>query len=66
MNELINVKQVKNWIKKYWARSLVPIAAFVVGILIGMLVVESRIIEDCKYMRNFRFGNQAFNCGRTI
>lgn len=66
MNELINAKQAKDWIVRHWAKSLGPILALIIGILIGVLMVESRIIEDCKYMKNFRFGNQAFNCTRTI
>lgn len=66
MNELIDVSKVQSWIQSKWKSSLGIVIALVFGILIGLLLVESRIIDDCKYLKTFRFGNQAFTCVRTM
>jgi len=65
-NELI---QVKDWVKKMrtmWAASLGVILALIAGVLIGILAVEARIINDCKYIGNFRIGDQGYTCARRI
>lgn len=66
MNELIDLTKLQNWIQSKWRASLGIIVALVLGILIGILSVEWRVIDDCKYLKSFRFGNMAFNCVRTI
>lgn len=66
MNELIDLTKLQNWIQNKWRASLGIIVALVLGILIGILSVEWRVIDDCKYLKSFRFGNMAFNCVRTI
>lgn len=66
MNELIDFTKVQNWIQAKWKTSLGIIVALVLGVLIGTLIVEWRVVDDCKYLKNFRFGNQAFTCVRTI
>ena len=63
-NDLI---QVKDWVKKMrtmWAASLGVVLALIAGVLIGMLAVEGRIINDCKYIGNFRIGDQGYACSR--
>jgi ABC-type nitrate/sulfonate/bicarbonate transport system permease component len=66
MNELIDLTKLQSWIQSKWRASLGIIVALVLGILIGILSVEWRVIDDCKYLKSFRFGNMAFNCVRTI
>ncbi len=66
MNELIDLTKLQSWIQSKWRASLGIIVALVLGILIGILSVEWRVIDDCKYLKSFRFGNIAFNCVRTI
>ena len=66
MNELIDLTKLQNWIQSKWRASLGIIVALTLGILIGILSVEWRVIDDCKYLKSFRFGNMAFNCVRTI
>ena len=58
---------LKDWMKKFrgwWATSLGIVVALVSGVLIGILSVESRIINDCKYINSFRIGDQGYNCQR--
>ncbi len=66
MNELIDLTKLQSWIQSKWRASLGIIVSLVLGILIGILSVEWRVIDDCKYLKSFRFGNMAFNCVRTI
>lgn len=64
MNAEINL--IKKVVNKYWAKALAPFFALVIGMVIGNLTTESRILDDCKYNTSFRIGTQSFNCGRRI
>lgn len=60
------INLLKRLVKRYWAQSLAPVFALVVGVVIGNLLTEGRILDDCKYNTSFRIGTQSFNCGRRI
>jgi hypothetical protein len=64
--ETFDYKQILNWINSLWARSLAAVAMFFIGMLIGQVQTESRVIGDCKYAGAFRVEHQAFMCQRRI
>lgn len=64
--ETINFRKVIDWINQLWAKSLVAILMFWLGIWIGSINAESRIIGDCKFAGSFRVEIQAFTCQRKI
>jgi len=64
--ETIDYKKIFVWINNVWAKSLVAVLMFWVGIWIGQVQVESRVIGDCKYAGAFRVNHEAFVCQRRI
>lgn len=64
--ETIEYKKVFAWIQNVWARSLAAVIMFVLGLWIGQVQTESRVIGDCKYAGAFRVEQQAFMCQRRI
>lgn len=66
MKELIDLQQFQKWLVAKWRTSLGLFFALVVGIVVGMLIVEGRVIDDCRFLKTFRFGNQAFSCLRVM
>lgn len=64
--ETIDYKKVIAWINNVWAKSLAAVIMFCVGIAIGQVQTESRVIGDCKYAGAFRVEQQAFMCQRRI
>jgi hypothetical protein len=64
--ESISFKRVWEWINVVWAKSLIAVILFFVGISIGQIQAESRITSDCKFAGAFRVEIQAFNCQRRI
>jgi hypothetical protein len=64
--ETITYKQVLDFIYRTWAKSFAAIFMFVVGMWVGQIQTESRIIGDCKYAGAFRVDVQAFMCQRRI
>jgi hypothetical protein len=66
MIESIDHKKIIDWINKVWAKSLAAVIMFLVGMLIGQVQTESRVIGDCKYSGAFRVDHQAFTCQRRI
>ena len=64
--ENIDYKKVIAWINNVWAKSLAAVIMFCVGIAIGQVQTESRVIGDCKYAGAFRVEQQAFMCQRRI
>lgn len=65
-NELINIKDFILKFKGWWAASLGIVIALILGIAIGILIVESKIINDCKFLSAFRIGDQGYTCQRRI
>ena len=66
MLETLTYKQVLDWVHATWARSLAAVIMLVVGLWIGQVQTESRVIGDCKYAGAFRVDHQAFVCQRRI
>jgi len=49
-NDLISIKDFILKFKGWWAASLGIVIALILGILIGIFVVEGKIINDCKFL----------------
>ena len=64
--DTINFKLLWKIINDLWAKSLVAILLFVLGLWIGSINTESRIVADCKFAGAFRTDIQAFICQRKI
>jgi hypothetical protein len=64
--ETINYKAIWEWINAVWAKSLIAVLLFVIGLWIGTVNTESRISSDCKFAGAFRVDVQAFICQRKI
>ena len=62
----INYKRVLEVINAIWAKSLAAFVMFFIGLWIGQVQTESRIVSDCKFAGAFRSEIQAFNCQRRI
>ena len=66
LTEAINYKAIWAWINAVWAKSLVAVMLFVIGLWIGSVTTEGRIVSDCKFAGSFRVDIQAFTCQRRI
>ena len=64
--ENFDYRQILSWINNVWAKSLAAVIMFFVGLAIGQVQVESRVIGDCKYAGAFRVNHEAFVCQRRI
>jgi hypothetical protein len=64
--ETIDYKKFFNWINNVWAKSLAAVLMFVVGLAVGQVQVEGRVVGDCKYAGAFRVNHEAFMCQRRI
>ena len=64
--ETIEYKKVIAWINNVWAKSLAAVVMFFIGLWIGQVQTESRVVGDCKYAGAFRVEQQAFQCQRRI
>jgi hypothetical protein len=64
--ETFDYKQIFTWINNVWAKSLAAVVMFWIGIWIGQVQTESRMVGDCKYAGAFRVGHEAFMCQRRI
>jgi len=62
----INWRPAVDWVNALWAKSLVAVALFFLGLWIGNVNTESRIAADCKFAGAFRVEIQAFNCQRKL
>jgi hypothetical protein len=62
----LDYKKVHEFVREVWARSLAAMVMFFIGISIGSIQAESRIVGDCKYAGAFRVDVQAFMCQRRI
>lgn len=64
--ETIDYKKIFAWINEVWAKSLGAVIMFCIGLWIGQVQVESRVVGDCKYSGAFRVNHEAFVCQRKI
>jgi hypothetical protein len=66
MIDTFDYRKVLTWINNVWAKSLAAVLMFFIGMAIGQVQTESRVIGDCKYAGAFRVEQQAFMCQRRI
>jgi hypothetical protein len=66
MIDTFDYRKILTWINNVWAKSLAAVLMFFIGIAIGQVQTESRVIGDCKYAGAFRVEQQAFMCQRRI
>ncbi len=66
MVDTFDYRKILTWINNVWAKSLAAVLMFFIGIAIGQVQTESRVIGDCKYAGAFRVEQQAFMCQRRI
>ena len=64
--DTINFERVWGAVQAWWARSMVAIVLFVLGLWIGTINAEYRVASDCKFAGSFRVDIQAFVCQRKI
>ena len=64
--ETIDYRKIFAWINAVWAKSLAVVIMFVVGMWIGTVQTEMRVVGDCKYAGAFRVNHEAFVCQRRI
>lgn len=64
--EAVNYRAVWGWINAIWAKSLIGLGLFFIGLWIGVVQTESRIASDCKFANSFRVDIQAFACQRKL
>jgi len=66
MLEPLNFSKVWAIINAWWARSMIAILLFLLGLWIGTVQTEGRIAGDCKFANAFRVDIQAFSCQRKL
>jgi hypothetical protein len=66
ITDTINFKKVLDWINAVWGKSLAAAIMLLIGLYIGGMNAEDRIVADCKFAGAFRVGIQAFTCQRRI
>lgn len=64
--DTIDLRKVWGVINDWWAKSMVAILLFFLGLHIGEITTESRIVSDCKFAGAFRADIQAFVCQRKL
>jgi hypothetical protein len=64
--DIVDYKKVLSVLNAIWAKSLWAVLLFLLGLWIGSVNTESRIIGDCKFAGAFRVDIQAFACQRKI
>lgn len=64
--ETVNPHKILEWINAIWAKSLAAVIMLLIGLYIGGMNAEDRIVSDCKFAGAFRVGIQAFTCQRRI
>ena len=66
MVDSVDPRKMLDWIHKVWAKSLAAVVMLLLGLYIGEINAESRMVADCKFAGAFRVGIQAFTCQRRI
>jgi len=66
MLEPIQFNKVWAVVNAWWARSMVAVLLFFLGLFIGIVNTESRLASDCKFAGAFRVDIQAFTCQRKL
>jgi hypothetical protein len=66
LTDPINYRAIWAWINSVWAKSLIAMTLFFLGLWIGTVQTESRLASDCKFAGAFRVDIQAFTCQRKL
>jgi hypothetical protein len=66
LTDPINYRAIWVWVNAVWAKSLIAMILFFLGLLIGTVQTEGRIAGDCKFAGAFRVDIQAFTCQRRL
>jgi len=66
LTDPINYRAIWAWINAVWAKSLIAMTLFFLGLWIGTVQTESRLASDCKFAGAFRVDIQAFTCQRKL
>ena len=66
LTDPINYRAIWTWVNAVWAKSLIAMILFFLGLLIGTVQTEGRIAGDCKFAGAFRVDIQAFTCQRRL
>jgi hypothetical protein len=64
--ETVNPRKIMDWLNVVWAKSIAAVMMLLIGLYIGEMNAESRMVADCKFAGAFRVGIQAFTCQRRI
>jgi hypothetical protein len=64
--ETINPYKILEWVNKIWAKSMAAFLMFFLGLWMGSINAEGRIVSDCKFSNTFRVEIQSFSCQRRI
>ena len=64
--DTINYKAIWTWLNAVWAKSMLAVLLFLLGLWIGGINTEGWIASDCKFAGAFRVDIQAFNCQRRL
>lgn len=64
--ENISLRRIWEWVNEVWAKSLIAVILFFIGMCVGQIQTEIRITSDCKFAGAFRVEIQAYNCQRRI
>lgn len=64
--DTVSLKLIWEWIQATWAKSLIAVVLFFLGLWIGIVQTEGRIASDCKFAGAFRVDIQAFICQRKL
>lgn len=62
MKELIDLKKLWDSFLDLCKTNIGLVICLVISFLIGMAIQEKMIVDDCKYMNNFRDGAQSYKC----
>jgi hypothetical protein len=66
LTDPINYRAIWAWVNAVWAKSLIAMTLFFLGLWIGTVQTESRLASDCKFAGAFRVDIQAFTCQRRL
>lgn len=66
MIQTVDLSKAWQVINAWWGRSMIAVLLFFLGLFVGGINAESRIVSDCKFAGAFRVDIQAFVCQRKL
>lgn len=66
LGDIVKIERIVRWLKSVWARAFFAVAGLVIGFYMGVTIVESRIIGDCRYLNSFRIDHLSYSCNRKV